>query len=145
MLRKIAVTTATMLGVALCLTGLSVADEDSPLEKEMSVINAKTKAIRNATKTPAAWKKGGKGVAADAATISEKGKEARKEKGPAEEQKKSFGEWTKLMDEMIKASDDLAALAAKPGSSQVQAKDAFNSLNKTCAACHNVFRVDEDK
>lgn len=145
--RKLAALVAATLGVALTfsLTAFSVADDESPLEKQMSTINAKTKAIKNATKTPAAWKKDGKSVVKNAEEISRLGKEARKEKGPAEQQKKTFDEWTKLMDDMIKASDDLAVLAAKTNATQPQAKDAFNKLNKSCSDCHAVFRVDEEK
>lgn len=145
--RKFAALAAAMLGVALTLglTGATVADDEKPLEKHMETINAKTRAIKNATKTLAAWKKDGKSVVKNAEEISKLGKEARKEKGPAEEQKKTYGEWTKLMDDMIKASDDLAALASKTSTTQPQAKDAFNKLNKSCSDCHAVFRVDEDK
>ena len=49
------------------------------------------------------------------------------------------------MDDMIKASDDLVALATASGSTQPDAKAAFNKLNKSCSDCHAVFRVDEEK
>jgi cytochrome c556 len=39
----------------------------------------------------------------------------------------------------------MAVLAAKTTTTQPQAKDAWTKLNKTCADCHTVFRVDEDK
>jgi cytochrome c556 len=145
--RKFAVLVAATLAVALTfsLTAFSVADDESPLEKQMSTINAKTKAIKNATKTPAAWKKEGKGVVKNAEEISRLGKEARKEKGPAEQQKKTYDEWTKLMDDMIKASDELASLASQSSTPQPDAKAAFNKLNKSCSDCHAVFRVDEEK
>ena len=145
--RKFAALVAATLGVALTFSraAFSFADDESPLEKHMSTINAKTKAIKNATKTLAAWKKDGKSVVKNAEEISRLGKEARKEKGPAEQQKKTFDEWTKLMDDMIHSADEMAVLAAKPGATQPQAKDIYTKLTKTCSDCHAVFRVDEDK
>jgi cytochrome c556 len=145
--RKLAALVAATSGVAmiLALAGLSVADDEKPLEKHMEVINAKTKTIKNATKTIAAWTKDSKNVIKAGEEISRLGKEARKEKGPAEEQKKTYEEWTKLMDDMIKASDDLVALASESGTPQPKAKEAFNKLNKSCSDCHAVFRVDEEK
>lgn len=143
--RGLTLTAATMLGVALGVAGLSLAADESPLEKSMTVIQAKTNAIRKATRTPQAWKKDQKSVVASAEEISKQAKEARKEKGPAEKQKKTHDEWTKLMDDMIKSSDEVAALAKKSDTTQPQAKNAFTSLNKTCTACHSVFRVDDEK
>ena len=144
MTRKSSLTLAAMLGVALGVAGLSIAADESPLEKQMSAIQAKTNAIRKATRTLPAWKLAQKNVAKDADEISKLAKEARKDKGPAEAQKKSFDDWGKLMDDMIKSSDDLAALARKPETAQPDAKKAFDSLNKSCSACHSVFRVEKD-
>ena len=47
------------------------------------------------------------------------------------------------MDDMIKSAEDLSKVAAKPSSTQVQAKEAFTAYTKTCAACHDVFKKDE--
>jgi cytochrome c556 len=57
--RKFAALVAATLGVAmtLALTGLSVADDEKPLEKLMEVVNAKHRAIKNATRSAATWKK----------------------------------------------------------------------------------------
>jgi cytochrome c556 len=143
--RKYAVLSASMLGVALTVGGLSLAADETPLEKQMSTINAKHRAIKKATQTIPAWKKDSKNVVKHAEEIVKYGKEARADKGPAEKQKKTFDEWTKLMDEMIKSSQELAVLAKADDTTQPVAKKAFQSLDKTCAACHTVFRVDEEK
>jgi cytochrome c556 len=143
--RKYVVLSASMLTVALTITGISIAAVDSPLEKQMESINAKTRAIKNSIKTVAAWKKGADTAVKGADDLIKLGKEARKEKGPSEKQKKSYDEWTKLMDDMIKAAEDFSAVAKNPQTTQVQAKDAFKPLDKSCAACHMVFKVDEDK
>ena len=47
------------------------------------------------------------------------------------------------MDDMIKSTEDLSKVAAKTGSTQAQAKEAFTAYNKTCTACHDVFKKDE--
>jgi cytochrome c556 len=145
MQRKYAVLSASMLGVALTITGISIAADESPLEKQMETINAKTRAIKNSIKTIAAWKKDSKTAVKGAEEIIKLGKEARKDKGPSEKQKKTHDEWTKLMDDMIKAAEDFTVIAKNPATTQVQAKDAFKPLDKSCASCHTVFRVDEDK
>jgi cytochrome c556 len=143
--RKYAVLSASMLTVALTITGISMAAVDGPLEKQMEAINVKTRTIKNSIKTVAAWKKDAKNAAKGAEEIIRLGKEARKEKGPSEKQKKTYDEWTKLMDDMIKAAEDFSAVAKNPQATQVQAKDAFKAVDKSCASCHTVFRVDEDK
>lgn len=144
--RKSLLSAALMLVVAVGVAGLSIAaDEESELGKKMTAIQAKTNAIRKATRTLPAWKKDQASVVKDAEKIAELGKESRKEKGPSEAQKKSYDEWTKLMDDMVKSCDDLTTLAKKSDTTQAQAKDAFNSLNKTCSACHSVFRVEDEK
>ena len=78
-----------------------------------------------------------------AAAIAE-AKKARELKESAETAKKPFSEWQKLMDEMISSAEDLSKVAAKKGSTQTQAKDAYNTYNKTCTACHDVFKKDDE-
>lgn len=145
MSRKFAASAAMMLVVALSVTGLTLADDDSPLAKQMNGINAKTGVIKKATKTAATWKKDAKPTVAAAEEIVKLGKEARKDTTSAEKTKKPQDDWTKLMDDMIKSAGDYATLAAKPDTTQAQAKDAFNTLNKSCSSCHAIFRVDDDK
>jgi cytochrome c556 len=143
--RKYAVLSASILTVALTITGYSMADDDSPIHKQMEAINVKTRTVKNSTKTIASWKKDSTSAVKGADEIVRLGKEARKDKGPSEKVKKSYDEWTKLMDDMIKAAEDFSVLAKNPQTTQVQAKDAFKAVDKSCAACHNVYRVDDDK
>ena len=44
---------------------------------------------------------------------------------------------------MIASTEELSKVAAKSGSTQVQAKEAFAAVGKTCTACHEVFKKDE--
>ena len=144
--RKFALLAATMLGVSFALTGLAFAAEYAgDLEKQMETINKKTAAIRKATKSAAAWKKDGKTVAADALEIAKLAKEAKKDKTSAEKVKKPQADWEKHSDELIKAADALAVLAAKADTTQPQAKEAFGAVNKSCTECHAIFRVEDEK
>ena len=144
--RKFAVIAATVLGVSLSLTGLSLAVEYAgDLEKQMETINKKNNAIRKATKSAAAWKKDGKSVAADAEEIAKLAREAKKDKTAAEKAKKPQADWEKFSDDLIKAADALAVVAAKPATTQAQAKDAFTAVTKSCTDCHAIFRVEEEK
>ena len=139
MLRKFAIVAVTMT----LLTGWSIAADDSPLEKLMSEINKKTSEIRKATRTAAAYKKGAASIAKDCEEIIKLSKESRDMKEPSEQEKKPFAEWQKLTDDMIHATEELAKVAGNAKSSQAEAKDAFTTLNKTCSACHNVFKKED--
>ncbi len=142
MLRKFAVLSVALIAV----TGLSYAaddDDESPTMKLMEVVNKKNTDLRNATRTAANYKKSASTIPKTAAELIEKAKEARKIKEPAEIAKKPFADYQKLMDEMITATEDLSKVAAKKGSTQAQAKDAFATFSKTCTACHDVFKKDE--
>jgi cytochrome c556 len=140
MLRKFAVLSVALIAVA----GLAfAADDESETGKLMEVINKKNTDLRNATRTAANYKKSASTIAKTAGELIEKAKEAKKIKEPAEKAKKPFADYEKLMDEMITKTEDLSKLAEKKGSTQVQAKEAFAALGKTCTACHDVFKKDE--
>jgi cytochrome c556 len=141
MLRKFAVLSVVLITVA----GLAFAtdDDESPTGKLMEVINKKNNDLRKATRTAAEYKKGGSTIPKLAEELIEKAKEAKKIKEPAEKAKKPYADYEKFMDEMIAATENLSKVAAKKGSTQVQAKDAFATFSKTCTACHDVFKKDE--
>jgi uncharacterized coiled-coil DUF342 family protein len=145
--RKFGFLVAAMMGVALTVTGLSMANPapfEGPVEKQMEGINKHNNAIRKATKTVASWKKDGKGTAKDAEEIVKLAKEAKKEKGPSEKVKKPHEEWAKLMDELIKSAEVYDTVAKKSDATHPQAKEAFTNINKTCMPCHTIYK-DEDK
>lgn len=134
---------ATMTLVALTATGLTLAQEKSKLEQLMEKVQAKNVLITKSVRTPAAYKKAQKDVLASAEELIKIGKEAREEKGPAEKQKKKHEEWTKLMDDFIKKSEELKVVASSSTGTQVQAKEAHAALKNSCANCHKDFKVDE--
>lgn len=147
MLRKIAVLSVAMFVCTLLMTGLAFAfdGKGGPLEEIMEKVQKNTNAIRKATRTLPQWKKDQANVAKDAAELEELAKKAKKVTSVATELKKPVSEWEKLSDDMIKAAGDLSTLAKKKDATQVQAKEAFNTLNKSCTACHEVFRVEDEK
>ena len=140
MYRKYAILAVTMMSFAgLCLA----AADESPLEHIMEQINKKHGALRKATSNATNFKKGAAGIPKDAEEIVKLAKEAREIKDPSDAAKKPFADWQKLMDDMIHSADELSKVAAKPNATQAQAKEAFNTYNKTCAACHAVFKKEE--
>lgn len=143
MLRKWTIVAATLTAVTLTATGLSMADEDSPLHKLMEKVGSKNGAITKGVRTAPAFKKSQKEVVTAAEELVKLGKEARDFTEPAKALKKPQAEWVKLMDDYIKKSEELAELAAKPGTTSAQAKSAHGLVKATCTACHNVFKVEE--
>ena len=140
MLSNLAVLTVS-LGT---LAGLACpADDESPTAKLMEQIQNKTNAIRKVTRNAAEYKKGAASIPKDAEVIIKLSKEAREIKDSAEKEKKPLADWQKLMDDMVKSTEDLSKVAASPKSTQAQAKEAFTSYTKTCAACHAIFKKDE--
>jgi hypothetical protein len=143
MQRKWTILAATMTLVALTATGLALAQEKSKLEELMEKVQAKNVLITKSVRTPATYKKAQKDVLESAEELIKIGKEAREDKGPSEKQKKKFEEWTRLMDDFIKKSEELKVVASSSSGTQVQAKAAHNALKAACANCHKEFRVDE--
>jgi cytochrome c556 len=142
---KWTVLAVAMTAVGLTAAGLSFADDkkESPLEKIMEKVNAKNNLIKKAVRTPVAFKKAGKSVVKAAEDLAKLGKEAREIKSAAEKVKKPFSDWTKMMDEMIAASEKMAKAAEK--GDHAEAKSAQSALTKSCGDCHKVFRVEEDE
>ncbi len=145
MSRKWTILAAVVTAVTLTATGFSLADEDSPMHKLMEQVNAKSNAIKKATRTTVAYKKAQKDLAKHAEELIEYGKKFREMKDAAEKEKKPFAEWQKLTDDYIKKTEEFKALVSKPATTQDQAKKAFSgSVGASCTACHNVFRVEEE-
>jgi cytochrome c556 len=143
MQRKWITLVAMMFAVALSATGLTLASEKSKLEEIMEKVNAKNVLITKGLRTPAAYKKAQKEVLASAEDLIKLAKEAREEKGPAEKQKKTYEEWTKLMDDFIKKSEDLKVIAESSAGTHEKAKAAHAAIKASCANCHKDFRVED--
>lgn len=142
MLRKLAVLSATL--VALAGLGFAADDDDeTPTGKIMEQINKHHNDIRKATRNAVEYKKSGGKIPEYAEKLIVEAKKAREIKDSAEKAKKPLTEWQKLMDDMIKLTEEVSKVAAKAGSTQAQAKKAYDAYNKTCTACHDVFKKDE--
>jgi cytochrome c556 len=147
--RKLMILAAAMVSVSVLTLGVTMAqDEDSPLHKVMEQVNAKSLAITKGVRTAVAFKKAQKDVAAAAEELTRLAKEA---KGlgqdhikKAKEVPNAAGKWNELMDSFASASDNLAKVAAKDSTTQVQAKSAHTALKKVCTDCHTVFRIEEE-
>ena len=144
---------AALVAALSISSGLSSAQEkkeehDTPLGKIMEKVQKHNITITKATRNAAQFKRGQKDVEKSAKDLVKLAKEAKpfKEaylknaKNETEPQKK----WDEIMDAFAKTSHDLAGIAAKEGVSQKEAKSAFQTVKKTCADCHTVFRVEED-
>jgi hypothetical protein len=119
--------------------------DDSPIQKIMEQVHTRNRAIGKGLRNPSALEAAGrKGLAADAASLARLGKEARKLTGPARGRKKSQQEWTRTVDDFLRASEELARVIADPGSSQPRATQSYQKLQKTCIDCHSAFREGAD-
>jgi cytochrome c556 len=129
--------------------GLYGADDDeSPLEKIMEKVNKHNSTITKGTRNKVAYAKDRKNVEKSAKELVKLAKEAKpikdavnKAKGVADPQKK----WDLYMDELIKSSEKLGEVTATEATPYNTAKNAFATVKKACADCHNDFRVEEGK
>ncbi|WP_435010020.1 cytochrome c [Tundrisphaera lichenicola] len=143
MLRKFAVLTVTLGLIGSLAFASDFDDDESPTGKIMEKVSSKHNAIRKSIRTATEFKKSGSTISKNADEIVKLAKEARAIKDSAEKEKKPIAEWEKLMDDMIKSAEELSKVAAKEDVALADVKDAFTPYNKTCAACHAVFKSDE--
>ena len=119
--------------------------DDPPIEKIMEQIHTRNRAIGKGLRIPSALEAAGrKGLAADAASLVQLGKEARTLTGPARQRNKSQQEWTRTVDDFLGASEELARVIADPGSSRPRATQSYKKRQKTCINCHSAFREEAD-
>ncbi len=119
--------------------------DDSPILKIMERVQTRNRAIGKGLRIPSELEAAGrKGLAADAASQVQLGKEARTLTGPARERKKSQQEWTRTVDDFLGASEEFARIMDDPGSSRTRATQAYQKLQKTCTNCHIAFRGEAD-
>lgn len=143
MLRKWTVLALSMCAVAGALTGLSVAAQDPSLEKIMEKVNSKNLVITKATRTKVAFAKDQAKIADAAKELVKLGKESRSFKDPAEKQKKSQDDWTKMVDDFVTKSEALVEVTGKSGFTLEQAKKSHTAVKASCTNCHEIFKTDE--
>lgn len=147
--RKWATLAVMTIVSAFTAAGFSLAQEEdeSPLHKIMEKVQSNngkiTKGIRNAVM----FKKNQKDVVKAAEELVKLAKEAK----PLNEiAKKTEGvedaiaKYDGFSDDFIKESDEFAKLVAGEKVEQKDAKEAYKKVSKTCTACHDVFRPEEE-
>ena len=143
MVRKWMILGASLAICTTMLAGFSVADDDdSPLHKLMEKVGKGNNAIKKATRTEVAYKKAVSdgSLAKHADELIKLGKESRDFKEPAEKEKKSQDEWTKLVDDYVAKVEKFKGVIAK--GDVAAAKDSVKAIGSTCSACHDVFKKD---
>lgn len=139
---------ATTFGAALAISSayaLTTDDDDSPLAKLMEKVNKSHNFIKNAVKTPAAYKKADpKKLLEEAENQLKWAKESRDFTEPAKTQKKTQKEWTDATDHWIKETTEYIEVLKAGNKSQAELKKALVPVTKSCTDCHAIFRVDAD-
>jgi cytochrome c556 len=139
--------TPSLLGfVAICLVAGSAAahrgGDEPPIQKLMEEVQQRNGAIGRALRGPSALDAAGrKGLAAAAESLVRLGKEARTLTEPAREQKQQQQQWTRTVDNFLRASEEFAGVIADPGSSRPQAIQSYKKLQRSCINCHSAFRA----
>jgi cytochrome c556 len=121
-------------------------DEERPLEKIMEKVNKDASIIKKGVRTKISWAKDQKKVAQNAKELVKLAKEAKPIKDAVKKAKDVVNpqkKWDEFIDELIKTSEKLSEVAAKPKATQPDAKAAWESVNKVCTDCHKDFRIDE--
>ena len=137
---------ATLVAAVLAagLTTGTKGGDDSPIHQIMDQVLTRNRAIGKRLRSPTALEANGrKSMAADAASLIRLGKEARTLAEPARERKKSQQDWTRAVDNFLRASEDFARIIADEGAGRSQATESYQKLQKTCANCHSAFREEE--
>ncbi len=136
------------LGLGVGMTAFSYADDETPLGAIMEKVQKQKTIVTKGTRNVAAYKKSQADIEKAAQEWVKLIKEAKplndavkSAKGVEDAQKK----WDDMMDLWSKESEKLAEIAAKSDSTQKDAKDQLNTINKTCTECHQVFRIEADE
>jgi hypothetical protein len=137
---------ATLVAAVLAagLTTGTKGGDDSPIQPIMDQVLTRNRAIGKRLRSPTALEANGrKAMAAHTASLIRLGKEARTLAEPARERKKPQQDWTRAVDNFLRASEDFARIIADEGSGRSQATESYQKLQKTCAHCHSAFREEE--
>lgn len=151
MMRKwitLAVSLTLGLGLGLSAAAFSgAADEESELGKIMEKVNKPKAVLTKGTRTVVAYNKAREDVKKAAEELGELAKETKPHHEAAKAAQNvpdAEKKWDELCDAWGKEAKKLAEIAGKADSTQKEAKDQLNTLNKTCTECHKTFRVDSD-
>ena len=143
---KYKVLTATL--VAAIIGGVGVAalpvSNDSPLEKLMEKVQENNSKILKGVRTAPNYKKSQDEIIASAKEMIQQAKDTKAFTEPAKKEKQPQEKWEQLTDEWIKESEKYAELVANKETSQIDAKNGYKAVQKTCTDCHDNFRKEEN-
>jgi hypothetical protein len=146
MQRKWTVVGATAVSISMAVVGFAMAqDEHGPLHEVMEQVNKNNVNITKGVRSAVAYKKAQKDVVTSAEELVKLSKKAREVKVYAEKQKQPHTKWTALVDDLTKTAEELASVAGKSGTTNLQAKKAHAKVKAACTACHTVFRIDDSE
>jgi len=120
-------------------------DKESELGKIMEKVNKHNSSLTKGLRTKVAYAKALKDVEKSAKEMVKLAKAAKPHKDAVKTAKdlpdagKKWDDWS---DAFIKTADNLSQVAAKTKPDFKATKDAFTAMKKSCADCHQDFRVD---
>jgi hypothetical protein len=115
--------------------------DEPAIQSIMEQVQQRNRVIAEALRAPSAFDAAGrKRLAAEAESLVRLGEEARTSTEPARQQKKPQQEWTRRVDDFLRASEEFAGVIADSGSSRPRAIESYKKLQRTCINCHSAFR-----
>ncbi|AMV37624.1 cytochrome c [Planctomyces sp. SH-PL62] len=145
----IALAASLTFGLGLCATAFSgSSDEESALGQIMEKVQKQKAVITKGVRNVASYKKSQSDVekaAKEWVKLAKESKPHNEAAKAAKGQDDPVKKWDELIDVWVKESEKLAEIAAKADSTQKDAKDQLNTINKNCTECHQVFRIDADE
>ena len=133
------------LGIGVGFTNADDKEKETELGKIMEKVNKHNSALTKGLRTKVLYAKKQKDVETSAKELVKLAKAAKPIKDAVKTAKdlpdagKKWDDWS---DAFIKTAEALSQLAAKPNSDFKKTKDAFTAVKKSCADCHQDFRVD---
>jgi cytochrome c556 len=135
------------LGIGASLTNADDQEKETELGKIMEKVNKHNSTLNKGLRTKVAYARAQKAVEKSAKELVKLAKAAK----PIKEAVKTARDlpdagkkWDQWSDAFIKTAENLSQIAAKPKSGFKKTKDAFTAVKKSCADCHQDFRVDDE-
>ena len=146
--RKLTLTlmVAALVATAVASAGLLAASprDDSPLGKLMEKVQDHNAKILKGVRTAPNYKKSQEEVASSAKALIQLAKDSKPFTEPAKKEKQPQEKWDTLCDEFTKEAEKFAETVSKKETSQVEAKNAYKAVQKSCTDCHDIFRKEEE-
>jgi cytochrome c556 len=135
-----------MVATALATAGMAglAPRDDTPLGKLMEKVQDHNAKILKGVRTAPNYKKSQEDVASSAKELIQLGKDSKPFTDPAKKEKQPQEKWDKLCDEFVKEAEKFSETVAKKETTQVEAKNAYKAVQKSCTDCHDVFRKEEE-